>query len=50
MEDDEKMKEIGQANPIEKGITRSEYEHKRKERIEAMLNEAEVSLKDYESA
>ena len=50
MEDDEKMKAIDESNPLNDGITREEYEKRRKERIEAMLEEAEVSLTEYESA
>ena len=50
IDDDEKIKAIDKEYPLIEGMTRAEYESKRKKRIKAMLEEAEVSLTDYESA
>ena len=47
MENDALIEEIDKRLPLTEGMSRSEYETKREERIKAMLDEVEVSWEDY---
>ena len=50
MDNEELIEVIDKRLPLIEGMSRAEYETKREERIEAMLDEVEVCWKDYEES
>ena len=50
MESDKTMEEIEERIPLREDITQAEYEELRCQRIKAMLDEARVTLEEYEKS